>query len=575
MQKGRYVLFTAIMLLVASLCSCGHVKSAPITQWTPGTEATPGVAVNDTMEKMAEYADEFIGFEEKDAVIKGKSSELHLTPDDPDAGEENTKKINAWIESAGDNALLQLDKKTYYVAGSVRINGKNGFMLKGKNTVLINTDYDPVETQEGSGRILDVYQSRNITVEGLTLNYYKQVQVTGVIEKIEKGFIYFRAYREFLEGDRLPLQGGEYIYAANVIDADGTPGEEVYINGSCKLEAVEDDLFRYNNTTIGETGDKICLRFYNAGALGVVSDTETFMMRDITVRSNHGLGIYIGGDSKDFCFENMTFRAEKKSQALYSTNVDCFHFGNGLRGKLIVRNSTFDGLGDDVLNIHSAMASTLDPADNSFAPARSNSGDQLDASWSKVGDTIAFYDRTLAEIGRATVTDSQDGRVTVDSLPDGVTKDTFAQNVSLAPFTVVKNCTVSHGRARAFLLQTRNAILEGNTISDMRLAAILIAPDFYSWGEAGYADNILIRNNKISNVCKDETCSKFGAVLIAGCHDLSDYPARTVVPHKNISVVGNTFTDIKAAAIYARAVENPVNQDNTLKNCSEELILIK
>lgn len=61
---------------------------------------------------------------------------------------------------------------------------------------------------------------------------------------------------------------------------------------------------------------------------------------------------------------------------------------------------------------------------------------------------------------------------------------------------VVRNNTMGYTRARGVLVKAGNGEISGNTIVGCELGAIIVSPELY-WLEAGYTENLVIKNNRI------------------------------------------------------------------------------
>jgi len=113
---------------------------------------------------------------------------------------------------------------------------------------------------------------------------------------------------------------------------------------------------------------------------------------------------------------------------------------------------------------------------------------------------------------------------------------------------LVKGCTFGHNRSRGILIKASGGEVCGNTLVGSRMAAILVAPEYW-WLEAGSANDIVIRDNVI------EACGRTaievsardakGRVAPAGAH------SRIAITDNRISgcplpCVAVTSTDVLA-----------------------------
>ena len=179
--------------------------------------------------------------------------------------------------------------------------------------------------------------------------------------------------------------------------------------------------------------------------------------------------------------------------------------------------------------------------------------------------------------------------------PEGVKENTILSNKTLHPSVMITGNKVYSNRARAFLLQTENVVVENCEIYGTALPAVLVAPDIVNWYEVGPGKNITIKNNTFEN------CGKHfnGVIQLASSHDgnFGRYGAtvnKSIVVESNLfkncgvsavfavstnglTVTNNTFDDdydgegYKDYAIYAENSDNVIVKENKLKNPNDKL----
>lgn len=562
---------------------------------TPGTEqetvvyeitedVTPGVVINGSMLAL-ENLPAFPGYSMD--RVKTRTEITGLVPDDPSAAEANLTRINEVVAAAEPDTAVIFPQGTYYIApgamGGIGIFGKENLALVGQDTKLINTSFDPVVADTSHYTESNFFfpnEAKNVLIQGFELDYLRHTAVDGVITKVTGGYVYFNAYDEFYTGTKLPVTGGERAYAISIFSADGVPGTEQYLDSSTdpRLEKDGDTPGAFRVTgTVGKAGEQISLRMASSSqwaGLVYAAATQNLTVRDVTVRTSPTVLVYASAGCADLWVDRLTAEPAEGSRQLFASNIDGVHL-SGLRGRMEMTDCRFIGMGDDALNVHSTLAA-IHAADGTTLNVTKGSGHSLDSKYAEPGDTLLFYDADMRQLGKAQTVSFEGKTLVVDALPDGVCEGCTVQNISYAPLTRVLNTTVSRGRARAFLIQTKNALIEGCTIENLRLPAIIISPDFDYWYEAGFADNILIRGNVIRNVCLSSLNSQAdGMILISGCHDGNAVPAKGIYGHKNVSVVDNVFGGTRTYAVYARAAENVQVGGNTLEGVRGELRLAK
>lgn len=179
------------------------------------------------------------------------------------AASENTKKLNKLINDAAENTVLSFPKGVYYLDGSIVFQGKKNITLKGDDARLINTLYNPADgansTKYTKSNIIGLSGCENITIDGFSADYLFHTSADGIIKSHENGKTYVTVFDEFVSGEKKPLSGGEYVFAATYFDSYGTvQSDEAYFGA--KLEAAGNKLFCIEGT-LGKVGQQITLRF--------------------------------------------------------------------------------------------------------------------------------------------------------------------------------------------------------------------------------------------------------------------------------------------------------------------------
>jgi hypothetical protein len=135
-------------------------------------------------------------------------------------------------------------------------------------------------------------------------------------------------------------------------------------------------------------------------------------------------------------------------------------------------------------------------------------------------------------------------------------------NASGAGF-VLRNNTIKNHRARSMNLKADNGTVENNVIDGSTWIGISVGPEF-NWGESGYPQNLVLRNNTISNlgywwptpaalVIAPEGAltapGNFGNIFIDGNQFQNfDISAMFISSAKGVVVSNNKFQDLQNAS---------------------------
>lgn len=576
------------LLALGTCVSCQPGGPGADTEGTTGAEGSAPAPETDF------YLDDDPDFVKLPKLSTMRLSDASVTVDvtahgvaagDPNAAAENKRIVNKLIEDAAPGTAIVFPAGVYYMTadetGCIGVGGKQDILLYGAGAKLINVSFTPImEPNTDKAELHNFfwsYMSKNVTIEGFELDYLMHTCADGTITDIKGGYTYFTVFDEFVTGDKPALTGGELPRCVNLFTADGVPGDEYYLDMSqgIRLEKVDDgqpNTFRLKGS-YGKKKQCLSVRFSSSSytePMIRLQSTEGVTVRGVTVRSNGGVVCYCDSDVTDLWFDKVTVAPYDDSRQFFATNSDVLH-ATGLRGRLDVTDCTFVGLGDDAVNVHTRL-NRVGTVEGSTIYAYSKGTDHAPgAEWIHAGDRVRFFDPDCRRAGEATVLSYKDGYMTVDELPDGIGDGWTFQNLAYCPVTRIRRCTVSRARARAFLIQTAEALIEDCTVENLRLSAVIVSPDFDEWYEAGFSDHVIIRGNTFRDCCLNVGSGEVGVILISGCHDRHAFPADDIESHKLVSVTDNYFLNCrKTCAVFARSLEKLEWNDNVVTGCRGE-----
>ena len=490
-----------------------------------------------------------------------------------------TEHLQQLIDRAAEGDTVLLPSGTLYVSQPLIVSGKKNVKICGQDTHFMHTGYDSkVHEAQASSGLFVVDRCTGVTLENFSVDYADYVSVAGTVEEIDAGeepsFV-LRLYPEFAG-----MTGEEYYRAGMSFDPDGAPNYHFSVwetdfsvkkIGAGLLKISCRNVGNVNKLSIGEAVNlRLCLN--GAGVVVHVASGDT-LFKDITIYQAVCGSFFIGQRSGSVTFDHVVITFRDGTQQLMSSNADAIHIA-GMTGKLTVLNSVFDGLGDDAVNVHSA-AGILTGADyecNTVHFVHGWSKKPADPSWSQAGDAVEFYDpKTFLPTGTAVVRDYTGDRLVLDALPAGVAEGDVVANLAYLPSVHIANCTVTRNRARAFLIQTRDVVIENCRMDRISLPAIIVAPDINFWFEVGPAQNVVMRNNSIQKCAFIGASANMGAIVVKASHDAgyADYPAGV---HRDILIENNEIDDTANSAIFVSATKgltvrhNRIGRYATVKN---------
>lgn len=226
---------------------------------------------------------------------------------------------------------------------------------------------------------------------------------------------------------------------------------------------------------------------------------------------------------------------------------------------MIVKDSFFDGAGDDLLNVHGIhfkitgikgkelTVRFMHPQSHGFNPLR-------------VGDMVAYINpETLLEEGMATIEESElineyEIRLTVSSTQNASVGKVI-EDISACPELEFTGNQSTRIITRGLLITTRGKVnIENNHFTSTSMSGILLSDDAKSWYESGMCRDVTIKRNTF-NYC--------GGTPILIKPENSKYAGAV---HKNIRITGNTFKKYSGAFVSMKDSDDILIKDNTYKS---------
>ncbi|MGN0447949.1 MAG: right-handed parallel beta-helix repeat-containing protein [Acutalibacteraceae bacterium] len=315
---------------------------------------------------------------------------------------------------------------------------------------------------------------------------------------------------------------------------------------------------RYPNTFRFKTGDRFYLFDVRRQFAGIfINKSENVKLENIKQRFNYSLAL-VAQDSENITVENVCFAPEKGSARKMASVADFIQLCM-CRGKMIVKDSYFDGAGDDLLNVHGIhfkiteikgkelTVRFMHPQSHGFNPLR-------------VGDTVAYINpETLLEEGAAVIEKSEllneyEIMLTVSSTQNASVGKVI-EDITACPELEFTGNSSTRIITRGLLITTRGKVnVENNHFVSTSMSGILLSDDAKSWYESGMCRDVTIKNNTFDYcggtpiLIKPENTRYAGAV------------------HKNVRIVDNTFKKYSGACISIKDSDDILIKSNTYKS---------
>ncbi|WP_075603931.1 right-handed parallel beta-helix repeat-containing protein [Saccharicrinis aurantiacus] len=234
-----------------------------------------------------------------------------------------------------------------------------------------------------------------------------------------------------------------------------------------------------------------------------VTNTKTFNAENVNVHHAGGMGI-IAENSEDLTLDD--FNVTPSHGRMVSTTADATHFV-GCRGKVILRNCTFNNQLDDASNVHGTYQKVVDILDDNRLGVRMGHDQQQGFTIGRPNDTIglvrltdSFFPYGKASIKSIEYINSRYQIITFNEpLPKNIKAGDLLENLDAYPELLVENCNISRNRARGLLLSTPKKTLIKNNFFHTEKEALLIPVESGYWYESGSSSNLTITNNEFKD----------------------------------------------------------------------------
>lgn len=305
-----------------------------------------------------------------------------------------------------------------------------------------------------------------------------------------------------------------------------------------------------------KVGDKYYLFDVRRQYAGIfVRDSKNVALENVKQHFNYSLA-FVAQNTENITIDRVKFAPEN---GRVMCSVADFIQICMCRGKVLVKDSYFDGAGDDCLNAHGFHFKIFDKDEEKiivqFKHPQSHGYNAFE-----VGDKIEFiHPETLLPKGSATVLDSimlseYYLELTLDNTDDAVIGE-YVENITACPEVTFINNTVTRIITRGLLLTTRGkTLIENNHFKSTTMSGILLSDDADNWYESGMCLDMTIKNNTF------DWCGENGILI------KPENTTHAGAVHKNINIIGNTFKKCEKTCFDIKSTDNVVIKDNIVEN---------
>ena len=552
--------------------------------WAPPWTAPPWRRYNETKTRtdavalgnLAALKPTIAGWSGIPQVISSPAAPAVITPRAGIAVPAVSSLISAAVTAK--NPLCVLPAGTHVLTTGITITNASNLVIEGADAKLMMAD---------SKRIaLAVNNADHLTVKGLAVDYDPLAFTQGAITAASTTAITFKVHTGY--PDLTTALSGAPVH---LFKPDGSrhPLAYDFYTPTLTLTDSRTGTLTANGTNWPATlavGDLVAIDRRNLDATNAVEVRDNpgpVILRDFTVLGAPALAI-----AGRYCLDRVTLDrvnvrpgpkpAGATQNRLLSSNADTLNFVQCRLGPLI-QNSEFCRQGDDGLNVHGyffQITNVVSPTAFEFTypgPA----ADFLNPL--RPGDTVRLQTagnfpvigsgRLASAVVGATANGLTTYRVTLASPPStplavGQWFDIPEVN---SPGYIVRDSYFHDHRGRGLRLMGNDGLVERNRFERLTKSAISIGPELGAWREAGWVNNVTVRDNILSQIGVDLSLAAAGSVapgaigvFVHTDNNRAPYPSG----NSAIFITGNTISQSSVAGIHAFAVDGLYLANNTL-----------
>ncbi|MCU0748197.1 MAG: right-handed parallel beta-helix repeat-containing protein [Akkermansiaceae bacterium] len=526
--------------------------------------------------------------------------------------QERSEDLRALI----DKELAAGNKRIVIPQGRYRVQAQRGGHLHFSNLADVEIIAENVELVcTSTVRALMFEDCTNVTLRGLTVDYDPLPFTQGKIIAMapDKSWLDFEVAKGYPE-NQLKERIQIYDPVSGVLRrGDARWSQEIEALGGHRYRVKKEGKYQFDpDQDTEQIGDILVTNnaFHKPGSPHAIElrGCKNMRFEDITLFASPSFGFFernCNGSSFLRCIVDRRDPADdpvKRAQPrMRSLNADAFHSKDAAKGPAIIAcKAHFQG--DDCVNINGRYHYVRGSKGREVRIAISDQATTIE-----VGDPIEFLPYSGPRPPDAVVVKKQpdsmpitdeekafirklrlDERIRTELL-DGEAEYvtlTLDRDVALpagsalcCPLRIgngfaVKDCDFGHNRSRGILIKASKGEVSGNRITNSRMAAVLVSPEFW-WMEAGCPSDLIIQNNIIQGSLQTpiqiHARSGNGRTLPAGTlrnisilnNRIEDcaWPLIHVTSTSNLTIKGNIFPDAPSKPSEPVLLENCVVAD--------------
>lgn len=430
--------------------------------------------------------------------------------------------------------------------------------------------------------------SSNVTIKGVSVDYDYPWTFEGTVlssDPVSRSFTVkvFPDTKYRIEGDRLFFGGYDWEYPMGesiLFDPethrpffDTCAYDHGYWSGEMGARDLGDGVVEFTRLSARDVppvgsvwddkGPTGLNRLYPAIA---VLSSKDVSITDVHVYRSCGMGV-ISEYSENISISGYSTATREGSPRMVTTSADATHFVS-CKGRITIENSLFESMLDDAANIHGIYMLVDSVLSSNTLRAHFGHFQQVGDQFADEGDVISFVDKSnLRPVGSGRIRsiDKSDLKayiIETDFDLGGVADPTniALENISRGADVTIRNCTVRYNRARSLLLSTYGDVLVEDCDFASQMAGICVSGDANFWYESGRTKNIVIRNNKFTDLAIGANGPQ--AILQIDPEIPTNTRGNDFHYHNSVTFTGNIVETFDSQIVYARSVGTLDISDN-------------
>lgn len=443
---------------------------------------------------------------------------------------------------------------------------------------------------------------RNVTVKGFTIDWGVLPFTQGRIVEINvaEGWYEIEVEKGYTDdAERFAPGADAFLYdpktrllKAEAWDMFGASVKAAR-PGVLRVQIERKEMVKRNNAAVGDLllvsmRKKMGMRFYNCGGMNVDG---------VTIWTAPGIAFQEAAGAGGSHYNHFTVTRgpapEGGAPRLVSSTADAFH-SSGVQHGPVVENCRLEYQGDDGVAIHGSYALVVEGGATGVvrvSPKYENpfrDGDALriyDGKTWELKETAAAKSVAKAQKPAVEAVDLLWKRyhdeaekkkyftLTVDRPVEAAVGDLVSSPGRLGSGFVVRNNVIGHQRARGIIIKADDGVIEGNMLEDIASSGISVGPEFAYWLEGDYANNVVIRDNRIRQVGRGANVLKYDKAVQVGAITISALSPDGKIPggrgNRHISIEGNKIEECGGVGMLITCAQDVSVKNNQIgvTNC--------